>query len=238
MDAHQEWIEFLHAKEATPIELMPERSALLIVDMQRYFVEPGNSFTDVLEKLVPNVYAGYLERVHNNVIPKIQQLLAAFREAGAPVIYITVGTESGDGTDLPCWLGALDTLGMETIGKPICLPVDVPRWQITDAIAPQKDEVVLNKRSAGTFVTTNLQQELQKNNIEHVVLCGVATDICVSTTTREAADRGYKTVVVSDACTTLSEELHAAHLETLKVFGDVRTTEAVAAAMQQARQAA
>ena len=146
MNAHQEWVEFLSAKEAAPIELMPERSALLIVDMQRYFVEPGNSFTDVLEKLVPNVYAGYLDRVHNHVIPKIQQLLTAFREAGAPVIYITVGTESGDGTDLPCWLGSLDTLGMETIGEPVCSPVDVPRWQITDAIAPQKDEIILNKR--------------------------------------------------------------------------------------------
>ena len=60
----------------------------------------------------------------------------------------------------------------------------------------------------------------------------------MSTTTREAADRGYKTVVVSDACTTLSEELHAVHLETLKVFGEVRTTEVVTVAMQQTNQAA
>ena len=86
---------------------------------------------------------------------------------------------------------------METIGKPVCSPVNAPHWNITDAIVPQKGEIMSNKRSAGTFVTTNLQQELQRQNIGHVVWCRVATDICVSTTTREAADRGYKTVVVS-----------------------------------------
>ena len=197
MSAHEGWIEFLSAKEANVIELAPERSVLLIIDMQRYFVEPGNSFTDVSEKLVPTVYAGYLDRVHNHVIPNIQQLLAAFRKTGAPVIYITVGTETGDGQDLPCWLRALDTLGMETIGKPACSPVNAAHWNITDAIAPQKNAIILDKRSAGTFATTNLQQELQRQNIGHVVWCRVATDICVSTTTREAADRGYKTVVVS-----------------------------------------
>ena len=127
---------------------------------------------------------------------------------------------------------------METIGKPVCSPVNAPHWNITGAIVPQKDEIISNKRSAGTFVTTNLQQELQRQNIGHVVLCGVTTNICLGTTTREAADRGYKTVVVSDACTTLSEELHAVHLETLKVFGEVRTTEVVTVAMQQTKQAA
>ncbi len=86
MSAHEESIEFFSAKEANAIELAPERSVLLIIDMQRYFVELGNSFTDVLEKLVPTVYAGYLDRVHYHVIPKIQQLLAAFRKTGAPVI--------------------------------------------------------------------------------------------------------------------------------------------------------
>ena len=158
MSAHEEWIEFLSAKEANAIALVPERSVLLIIDKQRYFVEPGNSFTDVIEKLVPTVYAGYLDRVHNHVIPKIQQLLAAFRKTGAPVIYITVGTETGDGQDLPCWLSALDTLGMETKGEPVCSPVNAPHWNITDAIAPQKDEIILNKRSAGTFVTTNFHR--------------------------------------------------------------------------------
>ena len=83
---------------------------------------------------------------------------------------------------------------------------------------------MVNKLSAGTFATTDLAEQLRGRGIDRVVITGVVTDVCVSTTAREAADRNFKVVVVSDACTTFSETLHRANLETLHVFGWVRET--------------
>jgi nicotinamidase-related amidase len=105
--------------------------------------------------------------------------------------------------------------------------VDDPSWQIDPALEPRSEEMVVNKLSAGTFATTDLARELRGRGIDRVVIAGVVTDVCVSTTAREAADRNFKVVVVSDACTTFSEKLHEANLETLHVFGWVRGTDDV-----------
>jgi nicotinamidase-related amidase len=129
-------------------------------------------------------------------------------------------------------------LGLATLGSRIWPPVDDPSWEIDEALKPRPGELVLNKLSAGTFTTTGLEQRLRHQGVESVVVSGVATDVCVSTTAREAADRGFKTVVVSDACTTLSAQLHQANLETLHVFGWVQTAEEVIALVRGALRAA
>ena len=138
-----------------------------------------------------------------------------------------MGSESQDGNDLPCWLRSLDELGLSTIGSRIWPPVGDASWEINNKLKPRAGEPVLNKRSAGTFATTDLEQRLRGQGVESVVVTGVATDVCVSTTAREAADRNFQVVVVSDACTTLSEQLHQANVETLHVFGSVRKADEV-----------
>lgn len=228
MNEHEQVIGIVRAKNSMPIVLDPRRTALIVVDMQRYFTQPSFPFTEVFERLSPGASAGYLNRVRERVIPSIQKLLTAFREAGAPVVYTAVGTETGDGRELPCWLRSFDDLGLATLGKRIWPPIDDPSWQVDDALAPRHGEPVLNKLSAGTFATTGIEQRLRHQGVDAIVVTGVSSDVCVSTTAREAADRGFKTIVVSDGCTTLSEQMHQASLDTFNIaFGWVRTADEV-----------
>jgi nicotinamidase-related amidase len=239
MTEHDQILGIIRAKNQSPLELDPVRTALVVVDMQRYFTQPAHPFTDVFEKFSPGATAGYLKRVRETVIPGIRKLLAAFRAGGGPVVFTAVGSESGDGRELPCWLRSFDQLGFATIGKRVWPAVGDPSWKIDEALAPLSTEPVLNKLSAGTFATTGLEQRLRHQSIETVVVTGVSSDVCVATTAREAADRGFRTVIASDACTTLSDAMHQASLDTFNIaFGWVRSSDEIVALLQKVSRAA
>jgi len=238
MTEHEQCIGILRAKNESPIELDPSRTALIIVDMQRYFTQPSFPFTDVFEKISPGVCSGYLRRIREIVIPSVQRLLAHFRERGSPIVFTAIGSGAKDGNDLPCWLRSFDDVGLSTLGSRLWPPIGDASWEIDEALQPRPDEIVLNKLSAGTFATTDLEQRLRDRGIGYVVVTGVATDVCVSTTVREAADRNFKVVIVSDACTTFSEQLHQANIETLHVFGWIRRTEDLIGVARKAHAAA
>src|SRR5215472_14261618 len=112
MTEHEKVAAVLTAKNAAPIELDPSRTALIVVDMQRYFTQPSFPFTDLFEKLSPGVCSGYLKRVEQNVIPNIRRLLDQFRKNGSVIAFTAVGTTTKDGSDLACWARALDETGM------------------------------------------------------------------------------------------------------------------------------
>jgi nicotinamidase-related amidase len=193
--------------------------------MQRYFTEPSFPFTAAFEKISPGACSGYLRRIKETVIPNTKRLLAHFRTGGSTIVFTAVGTAAGDGTDLPCWFRSLDEMGLGTLGSRIWPPIGDASWEIDEALKPKPNELVLNKFSAGAFSTTDLESRLKDRGIECIVIAGVATDVCVSTTVREAADRNFKVVVAADACTTLSQQLHQANIESLHVFGWIRQTE-------------
>jgi nicotinamidase-related amidase len=239
MGEYEQILGIICVKNRTPIELNPHRTALIVVDMQLYFTQVSYAFTDIFKKLSPGASAGYLHRVRQTVIPSIQKLLEAFRSSGSPVLFTAVGTEAGDGRDLPCWLRSLDELGLALLGKRVWPAVGDPSWAIDDALKPQAGEVVLNKLSAGTFATTGLEQRLRHQRVENVVVTGVSTDVCVATTAREAADRGFRTIIASDGCTTLSDTMHQASLDTFNIaFGWVRTADEIVALLANVPRAA
>ncbi|HET7600657.1 MAG TPA: isochorismatase family protein, partial [Gemmatimonadales bacterium] len=151
MDEHAQILGIIRSKNASPLELDPKRTALLVVDMQRYFTQPSHAFTDLFETLSPGAARGYLARVREIVVPAIHKLLQAFRAGGGPVVFTAVGTESGDGRELPHWLRSLDQLGLAVVGKRVWPPITDPSWAIDDALRPLPHEVVLNKLSAGAF---------------------------------------------------------------------------------------
>lgn len=233
MHEHEQVIGIVRMKNQTPIALDPSRTALLVVDMQRYFTQPAFPFTQVFEKLSPGSSTGYLRRVRDTVIPCIQKLLSCFRTLHAPIAFTAVGTEAGDGRELPCWLRAFDELGLAMLGHRVWPPIGDPSWEVDESLKPLTGEVVLNKLSAGTFATTGLEQRLRHLGVESVVVTGVSSDVCVATTAREAADRGFKTIMVSDGCTTFSEHMHQASLDTFNIaFGWVRAADEVVALMR------
>jgi nicotinamidase-related amidase len=223
---HEDVLAIIHRKNQAPLPLDPQRTALLVIDVQRYFVRPEYPFGQVFERLVPGVTAGYFERVQKSVTPNIRRLLKAFRSRGGSIFYTATGTRMGYGRDLPGWLRDLDQLGLAVLGTRIWPSVEDPSWQVDDSVAPLAGEPVLIKTSSGPFASTRLDQTLRHLGIDSVVVTGLTTDVCVTQTAREMADRGFTTVIVTDACTTLSEEMHRGALQAFNIaFGRVRTTD-------------
>lgn len=235
MNEHEKVLELIRLKDQSPLNLDPLRTALLIIDVQRYFVSPDYPFAQAFEKLVPGATAGYFERVNSTVLPNIKRLQEFFRSQQLPVIYTATGTCTGDGKDLPGWLKDFDQLGLAVLGERIWPPVNDPSWQIDEGVAPLPSELVLSKTSSGPLNSTKLDQTLHNLGIDSLVVTGLTTDVCVTQTARETADRGFQVIVAEDACTTLSEEMHRGALRCFQIaFGRVKKTDEVVSLLSSA----
>ena len=238
MTDHEKMQEIIRLKDQAPIALDPEKSALLIIDVQRYFAKPDSPFAQVFEKLVPGATSGYFERVESTVLPNIQRLQECFRTRNLPIIFCCFGSFLEDGQDLPEWIKDFDQLGLRLLGQRPNPTVNDPSWQVDDRVAPRPGELVLNKNTSGPLNSTKLDQILRNAGVNSLVVCGLTTAVCVTQTARETADRGFRVLVVEDACTEMSEEMHHTALFNFSfVFGRVRTTEEVVKLFATARAA-
>ncbi len=212
-------------KNQQPVDLDPRAAALIVVDVQRYFVEPGGTFGRVLERVAPGSTRGYFDRVESVVLPNLVRLLAAARARDMAIVFTGAGTAWGDGRDLPGWLREFDGLGLHTIGERVWPHAADAAWRIDGRLGPRAGEPVLNKASSGPLASVRLDQLLRNRGVRTVLVSGLTTDVCVAQAARELADRDFSTVIVEDACTTLSDELHQATLEIFALsFGRVRAT--------------
>jgi nicotinamidase-related amidase len=126
-----------------------------------------------------------------------------------------------------------DDLGRSLIGRRVCPTVTDPSWHIDEAVAPLPGEIVMNKASSGPLNSTRLDQTLHNVGVNSLVVCGLTTAVCVTQTARELADRSFRVIVASDACTEMSVDMHdAALLAFAYVFGRVRPTEEIIAMMR------
>ncbi|MCP9628895.1 cysteine hydrolase [Rhodopseudomonas palustris] len=215
------------AAEPAPVDLDWATTALLIIDMQRDFLEPG----------------GFGETLGNDVsqlaraVPPIAAVLAAARRIGLPVIHTREG-HLPDLSDAPPAKVARGAPSLR-IGDPgpmgRILIRGEPGHDIVPELYPRADEIVIDKPGKGAFYATELSDVLQKYGIETLLVCGVTTEVCVNTTVREANDRGYRCVVIADGCASYFPEFHAAGLAMIKaqggIFGWVAESSAVLAAM-------
>jgi nicotinamidase-related amidase len=238
MTEHDKVLELIHLKDQAPITFDPRKTALLVIDVQRYFVSPNYPFAQAFEKLVPGTTAGYFKRINSTVLPNIKRLQECFRAQQLPIIYTATGTCTGDGRDLPGWLKDFDQLGLTVLGERIWPPTNDPSWQIDHSVAPLPGELVLSKTSSGPLNSTKLDQTLHNMGIDSLVVTGLTTDVCVTQTARETADRGFQVIVAEDACTTLSEEMHRAALLCFQIaFGRVKKTDEVVSLLSSANAA-
>jgi nicotinamidase-related amidase len=228
MTDHEMVQKIIELKDQAPLPIDAERSALLVVDAQRYFARPDYPFGQTFERLVPGSTAGYFARVVDTVLPNILRLQTAFRSAGRPVIFCGAGSYLQDGSDLPQWLSDFNQLSTMVVGTRSIPMIDDPSWQFDDSVAPLPGEMVLNKTSSGPLNSTKLDQTLHNMGINSLVVCGLTTAVCVAQTARETADRGFRVIIADDACTEMSEEMHRAALETFSLtFGRTRSTDAL-----------
>ena len=205
-----------------------ESTALIIIDMQRDFCDSGGYAAK----------AGLDVQRLSSVISKIQTLLNAARQAGLLVIH----TREGHLPDLSdCHPAKL--VRSELAGAPIGQKGPMGRLlirgeyghDIIDELTPLDGEIIIDKPGYGAFYRTHLETLLDQHGIRRIILCGVTTEVCVHSTLREAVDRGYQCVTVGDASAASNPELQQAALEIIsvegRIFGSVRTTEEVCAAI-------
>jgi len=232
MNEHESVLSIIRLKSQAPVALDRPGTALLMIDMQRDFVHPEHGFSQVLERLAPGVTDGYFQRVRSVVVPNAQRLLAAFRAAGAPIFFTGTGTQLSDGGDLCGWLRAFDALGMQVLGKRVWPHTQDDAWQIDESVSPLAGELVVNKTAADPLGCTAIDQSLRNLRVTTVVVAGLTTDVCVSSAARGCADRGYRTIIAEDACTTISARMHEDSLDVFRLaFGQVKSTAEIVSAL-------
>ena len=212
-----------------PFSFEPARTATLLIDMQRDFLEPGG-FGAALGNDVT--------RLHSAIAP-CAALLTASRDAGLLVIHTREGHRP-DLTDCPPAKLTRSPPGMR-IGDPGPMGRILVRGEaghdIIPELAPHPGEIVLDKPGKGAFWATDLEPILRHRGIEALLVAGVTTEVCVSTTVREANDRGFRCAVISDACASYFPEFHAAALAMIHaqggIFGWVATSAAATTALKE-----
>ncbi len=199
------------AAEPAPVAIDPDRTALLVIDMQRDFLEPGG-FGEALGNEVARLAAA---------VAPTAAVLAAWREHRLPVFH----TREGHRPDLADCPPAKRMRGApgRRIGDagPMgrILVRGEPGHDIVPALAPVPGEPVIDKPGKGAFFATDLDLLLRNRGIEALLIAGVTTEVCVSTTLREANDRGYRCVVLGDCCASYFPQFHAAALAMVSAQG-------------------
>ena len=198
----------------------PTRSALVIIDMQYATGHPDGALAQKMKAEGNNVTDWRFKRIETLVIPNNQRLIKVMRAAGGKVIYVTIGAALADCSDAPLHMRAF----FQSLGN----YKGQHAHQIIDELAPQPGDAIVRKTSMGAFASTGLDHLLRTLDREHLFMTGVSTNMCVETTAREAADRGYDVTLVEDACATTHKELHESTLHNFgRFFGTVSLTEDV-----------
>jgi nicotinamidase-related amidase len=199
--------------EPAPLTIDIDRAALLIIDMQRDFLEPGG-FGAALGNDV--------SRLQMAVAP-CREVLAAARRSGMLVIHTREGHRP-DLTDAPP-LKVNRGDPARRIGAPGPMGRILIRGEaghdIIPELYPAPGEPVIDKPGKGAFYQTDLELMLKNRSIETLLVCGVTTEVCVNTTVREANDRGFRCIVLADCCGSYFPELHAAGLAMIKAQGGI-----------------
>jgi biuret amidohydrolase len=199
--------------EPEPVTIDADRTALVVIDMQRDFLEKG----------------GFGESLGNDVsllsaaIRPIKFLMEAVRKRGMLVVHTREGHRP-DLSDAPrakvergapsLRIGAKGPMGR-------ILVRGEPGHDIVPELYPKPGEPVVDKPGKGAFYATDLALILQNRGIESLIVCGVTTEVCVHTTVREANDRGYRCIVPGDCCGSYFPEFHQMGLRMIKAQGGI-----------------
>jgi nicotinamidase-related amidase len=196
---------YTDAPEAETPSLTPAETALLCIDVQNYGLVPKETEAENAR------WAPFYERMRETVIPNLRALQDTFRIRGIDVIHARIACLLEDGRDrslsqkMPGWNNLL-------------MPTTSEASQITPEVAPQAGEIVVTKTTDSALTGTNLRLVLANMGIRNVIVTGIYTDQCVSSTVRSLADESFNVILIEDCCAAGTDELHRQELEIINLI--------------------
>lgn len=193
------------APEPDDIVLDPAETALLVVDVQSTYI------AEVEDPEHNKRWQPFRDRMNDVVIPNIAKLADSCREQGVEVMFARIACLKNDGRDR--------SLSQKKPGwNYLLLPKDSEESQMVPELQPQGDEIVFCKTTDSALTGTNMRLVLHNMGIKNVIVVGIFTDQCVSSTVRSLADESFNVVVVEDCCAAATKELHDHELEIINMI--------------------
>ena len=207
------------------------RTGLMVIDYQNYSSNPDCGVAAMLLEQHPRVAEYYVPRLQHT-IANTRRLLDQFRQHNREVVYTRHGALLPDGRDMILRRQRRDSDSVDQSGSPTLWSKGSMEHQIVSTLSPRENELVVDKNASSAFNGTGIDQLLRNMKLDTLVVTGMATDMCVETTARDAADRGYNVIVVEDATATFFEEHHIAALSAMaRVYTQTWTTDQVLSAL-------
>jgi nicotinamidase-related amidase len=193
------------AEEPEDIRLDPAKTALLVIDIQNTYLEPKETPEETAR------WQPFYDRMRGTVIPNTRRLIDACRAKGVEVLFARIACHKPDGRDR--------SLSQKKPGfNYLLLPKDEEPSQVVPELAPEPDDIQILKTTDSALTGSNLRLMLRNMDITDVIIAGIFTDQCVSSTVRSLADESFGVLVVDDCCAAATMDLHEAELRIINMI--------------------
>ncbi len=196
---------YANAEEPDDITLNPAQTALLVIDIQNTYLQVPDDPAEAAR------WQPFYQRMNHQVIPTTAGLIEDARHRGVEVIFARIACLKTDGRDR--------SLSQKKPGfNYLLMPQQSEESQLVPSLQPQGDEITLTKTTDSALTGTNLRLILTNMSISSVIVAGIFTDQCISSTVRSLADESFNVLVVEDCCAAATEQLHRNELEIINMI--------------------
>ena len=208
--------EFYKFRQRLMGDIIPKQTVLIVVDMQKYQVQRDYAALKAMNKVTPGITDYFEEEVENVVIPNLRKLINFCHKVEVSVIFTKFSSFMPDGSDLTKGAKFLNEFSKNLVGEASFPFIRHPSSEIIDELKPEDRDIIIQKNTSGTFMSTRLESILRNMGIETILITGVVTNFCVYATAQQASDYGFQSIIIENCCAAWSPEIHK---NSLRSFG-------------------